>query len=53
MFLLKMPFISRVKWTIFIFHEWRSNCVSKISNASIPTLKVFFLKSLVLRADSS
>ena len=24
MFLLNMSFISRVKWTIFIFHEWRS-----------------------------
>ena len=23
MFLLNMSFISRVKWTIFIFHEWR------------------------------
>ena len=25
MFLLNMSFISRVKWTIFIFHEWRSH----------------------------
>ena len=25
MFLLNMCFISRVKWTIFIFHEWRSH----------------------------
>ena len=25
MFLLNMYFISRVKWTIFIFHEWRSH----------------------------
>ena len=24
MFLLNMSFISRVKWTIFIFYEWRS-----------------------------
>ena len=23
MFLLSMSFISLVKWTIFIFHEWR------------------------------
>ena len=23
MFLLNMSFISHVKWTIFIFHEWR------------------------------
>ena len=25
MFLLNMSFISRVKWTIFIFHEWQSH----------------------------
>ena len=25
MFLLNMSFISRVKWTIFIFHEWLSH----------------------------
>ena len=25
MFLLNMSFISRVKWTIFMFHEWRSH----------------------------
>ena len=25
MFLLNMSFISQVKWTIFIFHEWRSH----------------------------
>ena len=25
MFLLNMSFISRVKWTVFIFHEWRSH----------------------------
>ena len=25
MFLVNMSFISRVKWTIFIFHEWRSH----------------------------
>ena len=25
MFLFNMCFISRVKWTIFIFHEWRSH----------------------------
>ena len=25
MFLLIMSFISLVKWTIFIFHEWRSH----------------------------
>ena len=24
-FVLNMSFISRVKWTIFIFHEWRSH----------------------------
>ena len=24
MFLLNIAFISQVKWTIFIFHEWRS-----------------------------
>ena len=27
MFLLNMSFISRVKWTIFIFHEWRSHTI--------------------------
>ena len=25
MFVLNMSFISRVKWTIFIFHEWQSH----------------------------
>ena len=25
MFLLHMSFISRVKWTIFIFHEWQGH----------------------------
>ena len=25
MFLLNMSFTSRVKWTTFIFHEWRSH----------------------------
>ena len=25
MFLLNMSFISRVRWTIFIFYEWRSH----------------------------
>ena len=27
MFLLNMSYISRVKWTIFIFHEWRNTII--------------------------
>ena len=56
MFLLNMSFISRVKWTIFIFHEWRShewNIIivhfsSEIKDIFIKNIWIFFLLYTIL-----
>ena len=39
MFLLNMSFISQVKWTIFIFHEWRSFATHEIKILSTSRVK--------------
>ena len=53
MFLLNMSFISRVKLTIFIFHEWQSHelniiivhFTSEIKTYLTKTFEFFFLLS--------
>ena len=47
MFLLNMSFISRVKWTIFLFHEWRSHELKIIISHFLIKIKDIFNKKHV------